>query len=134
MPSNAPRLNPTFRGKPFDGRQPRGEMLVSKFRTVTLPFTHRFDQSTPWEGQTGRIVPDLPTGPQNFWGIPFEFNEQSLLIIGDGGSVSPVDIAIDALASFVVVAHFCDSRARRTVAGLAGDADILRRRSSTGSP
>ncbi len=94
---------------------------MSKFRTVTLPFTHRFDQSTPWEGQTGRIVSDLPVGPQNFWGIPFEFNEQSLLIIGDGGSVSSVAIEVDALASFVVVAHFCDSRARRTVAGQSAD-------------
>ncbi len=69
---------------------------MSKFRTVTLPFTHRLDQSTPWEGQTGRIVPDLPAGPQNFWGIPFEFDEQSLLVVGEGASVGAVELAIDA--------------------------------------
>ena len=82
---------------------------------------------TPWEDITADGVATLPVGSQTFWGVPFEFitpnhlRDDDLVVVGQDDSLEHVEIQIGLTVSFLVVAHFCDTRARSSAAGQTSD-------------
>src|SRR5688572_12347379 len=97
---------------------------VATFTPVDLStlYTHSRSDSSPWEEKTAWGIARLPGGEQRFWGVPFslgsaEPESPGLLVIGGDGSQSAARVPLEGAASYVVLAHFCDARARATVAG-----------------
>lgn len=100
-------------------------------------YTHRRNDPSPWDEKTAWGIASLPGGTQRFWGIPFSVGSEGadgpgLIVIGptsdgqDGvgsGAVAgeAVRVPLDGTASFVMLAHVCDARARTTVAGQTSD-------------
>lgn len=86
----------------------------------------RVDRS-PWENITADGVAMLPTGSQTFWGVPFEFTianqprDDGLVVVGQDDSREHAEIQIGITSSFLVIAHFCDTRARSSAAGQTSD-------------
>lgn len=94
---------------------------MAKFSTVELPETsiHAASDASPWAEETARYIPRLPIGKQTFWGIPFELKAggevgRSLLVTGANGGRTRKSIPIGANCTYLVFAHFCDSRAAKT--------------------
>ena len=101
---------------------------MAKFNCQSLTAVHNTLMSDPgpWEDATARGIGTLPAGAQRFWGIPFDLGKRSadepgLVVAGAGGSTAPVNLPVSGCASYVVFAHFCDSRARTSVAGQTTD-------------
>ena len=88
-------------------------------------YTHSRSDSSPWEEKTAWGIARLPGGDQRFWGVPFSLGSTEpeapgLLVVGmtDGRAAR---VPLGGAASYVVLAHFCDARARTTVAGQTSD-------------
>ncbi len=100
---------------------------MPKFQTVDLDAARSRDtiSGDAWEDRTTRGLGSLPVGTQRFWGIPFELGNSSGEIspvgAGSQGSTNSISIPIDGVATYIVLAHICDSRARDTVAGQTAD-------------
>ena len=95
---------------------------MTKFRTIPVsPFTNgSLSDPQYWQTKTARSASTLPTGPQIFWGIPFDFSatEKNLIVFSGKSGVS---IPVNQTGSHLVFAHFCDERASTTVAGQSSD-------------
>src|SRR5204863_10140632 len=68
----------------------------------------------------------LPGGQQRFWGVPFDVggaepDGPGLVVIGHAESTEAVRVPLDGSASYLVLAHVCDDRARTSVAGQTAD-------------
>ena len=91
---------------------------------IPVPLGKKIDKSEPkskyWAKKTANAVLDLPFGNQVFWGVPFELgtNGNEILALQEHGQV---EIAVNAAASHVVFAHFCNEDAKNTVAGQSSD-------------
>jgi hypothetical protein len=101
---------------------------MAKFTRISLSkaYTHSRADAGPWEEKTAWGVSRLPGGEQKFWGVPFRAGDQEaggpgLVVIGDAGSKQAVRVPLTGAASYIVFAHFCDARARTTVAGQTSD-------------
>ena len=101
---------------------------MATFTPVDLSalYTHTRADASPWEEKTAWGIARLPGGDQRFWGVPFslgsaESEAPGLLVIGGDGSQSAARVPLDGAASYVVLAHLCDARARATVAGQTAD-------------
>lgn len=103
---------------------------MPKFVPVDIsPLSSSTNGASPWSGQTGAAVPALPSGRQTFWGIPFRIPSNpsprrgegarradegpALLIAGARRSRAPLEIPVKGKATFILFAHFCDSRTAR---------------------
>ena len=93
---------------------------MPKFTSIDLSsaYTHRRTDGSPWDEGTATAVAGLPGGENTFWGVPFsgkDAGELSIVVVGAGGAITPVEIAIDAPgddgAPFVVFQHVCDAAA-----------------------
>ncbi len=101
---------------------------MPKFSRISLSplYTHSRGDPSPWAEKTAWGAARLPGGAQRFWGIPFTLgpasaDRPSLLVVGANASTKPVTVPLTGAASYIVFAHFCDSRARTTVAGQTAD-------------
>ncbi len=101
---------------------------MAKFSRVdlTASYNRARDDASPWEDRTAAAAARLPGGRQVFWGIPFsagaaKAGEPGLVVAGDRGSTKAVVLPLTGTASHIVLAHFCDSRARTSVAGQTRD-------------
>jgi hypothetical protein len=101
---------------------------VAKSVTVNLNafYNSRRTDASPWEDRTAEAVPLLPRGRQHFWGIPFRAgagdpSAPGLVVAGARGATGAITIPLKGTATHLVFAHFCDSRARTTVAGQTKD-------------
>ena len=101
---------------------------MSIFTPIDLSalYTHDRGDASPWEEKTAWGIARLPGGEQRFWGVPFSLGRAEpeapgLIVIGDAGSQATARIPLDGAASYVVLAHLCDARARTTVAGQTSD-------------
>ncbi|MBM3957023.1 MAG: hypothetical protein FJ313_03095, partial [Gemmatimonadetes bacterium] len=97
---------------------------MTKFSCQDLSGTRNTTMSDPgpWEDRTARGVAALPTGARRFWGVPFMLasgaaGEPGLVVAGANGSTEPVNLPVCGRATYVVLAHFCDSRAGAAVGG-----------------
>lgn len=101
---------------------------MATFHTVPLDGAYSLDprSADAWHESTAKGLSELPSGSQQFWGIPFQLSGNdgggpSVVGAGADGSTHAVTIAIGGNASHLVFAHVCDSRARDTVAGQTAD-------------
>jgi hypothetical protein len=101
---------------------------VATFTPVDLSsaYTHRRDDPAPWEEKTALGIGTLPGGQQRFWGVPFslggaEASALGLVVVGADGALTPARLPLAGTAAYLVLAHFCDARARTTVAGQSSD-------------
>jgi hypothetical protein len=101
---------------------------MAKFAPVNLSkaYSHARSDAAPWDEKTASGVQRLPGGEQRFWGVPFaaggeDARDRGLVVIGAGGSTDRVRVPLAGTATDVVFAHFCDGRARTTVAGQTSD-------------
>src|SRR6266536_1339063 len=101
---------------------------VATFTRVNLSevYTHSRGDQSPWDERTAWGVARLPGGDQSFWGVPFSVggadpDAPGLLVVGNDGSTEPARLALAGVASYIVVAHLCDARARTSVAGQTSD-------------
>ena len=89
-------------------------------------YTHSRGDAAPWDEKTAWGIARLPGGEQQFWGVPFsagsaEPEAPGLLVIGHDGATEPARVALEGTASYVMLAHVCDARARTSVAGQTSD-------------
>src|SRR4051812_23967324 len=89
-------------------------------------YTHSRGDASPWEEKTAWGIARLPGGDQRFWGVPFSAGgaapeEPGLVVIGQDAATEVVRVPLDGSASYLVLAHFCDARARTSVAGQTAD-------------
>jgi hypothetical protein len=101
---------------------------VATFTPVDLSsaYTHSRRDPAPWEAKTALAIVSLPGGQQRFWGVPFslggsEASAPGLVVVGADGSTSSTRLLLDGSATYLMFAHFCDARARTTVAGQTAD-------------
>lgn len=101
---------------------------MATFSRVDLSTRYNRTRSdpSPWEAATGEAVARLPGGNHHFWGIPFSVGAEDprrrgLIVAGDRGATAATTVPVTGTASHIVFAHFCDSRARTTVAGQSSD-------------
>ncbi len=83
---------------------------MSKFTPLDLkPYFNAGRDPTGWHPQAALHLKGLPTGPNEFWGIPFNLGpaESNCWLVLDRTSKS-VTIPLSGRATFVVMAHFCD--------------------------
>jgi len=104
------------------------EVDMSKYHCLALADARNasVSESGPWEEATARAVRALPTGQHTFWGVPFNLGPgpaggPDLAVAGEGGSTVPLELPVGGKASFVVFAHFCDSRPGAHPAGQVAD-------------
>jgi len=105
--------------------------MHNRFTTIRLDSVANRSQHDegPWEDITADGVVALPMGLQTFWGIPFAFvasgksDQDNMIVFGENQSLEPIEISIGTTCSYLVIAHFCDTRARSTVAGQTSDYD-----------
>lgn len=93
---------------------------------LSAAYTHTRGDPAPWDEKTAWGIARLPGGQQQFWGVPFsagsaEADQSGLLVIGQDGDTAPARVALDGTASYVMLAHVCDARARTSVAGQTSD-------------
>lgn len=94
--------------------------------SLNAAYTHLRSDAAPWEETAARAIATLPGGTQEFWGIPFELGSKEvdgrgLVVAGANGSEDVIELSVDGMATHLVFAHLCDSRARTTVAGQSSD-------------
>jgi hypothetical protein len=101
---------------------------VATFTPVDLSsaYTHSRSDPAPWEEKTAFGIANLPGGRQRFWGVPFSLGAATasapgLVVVGADGSTAPARLPVDGTASYLMLAHLCDARARTTVAGQSAD-------------
>jgi hypothetical protein len=115
---------------------------VATCTTVDLSevYTHSRRDPSPWDEKTAWGIARLPGGMQRFWGIPFSVGSEDadgpgLVVIGPTssgqhavgqhavgrGAARTVRVPLDGTATYLMLAHVCDDRARTTVAGQTSD-------------
>jgi len=89
-------------------------MTNSTTVNISTSLTHSPSDPAPWTPATGEDIQRLPFGDQVFWGLPFALPTGSdapgLVVAGNASSQVPISINIDQSASYLVLAHFCDSK------------------------
>ena len=86
--------------------------------SITAILSHSATDASPWSEATASDIGRLPYGRQSFWGVPFDLADgtsPSLAVAGADGSSSTFSLPIGSNATYLVFAHFCDSRASTTV-------------------
>src|SRR3954447_8694118 len=92
-------------------------------------YTHCRGDASPWDEKTGWGIARLPGAPQRFWGVPFnagsaEPDGPGLVVIGQATSTEAIQVPLNGTASYLMLAHVCDARARTSVAGQSSDYPI----------
>jgi len=94
------------------------QMTKSTIVDISGVFTHSPSDSAPWAPATGADIQRLPFGDQVFWGVPFGLPDMTrspgLVVVGEAGRTTAISITVDRSASYLIFAHFCDSRATKT--------------------
>ena len=98
------------------------------FRELDLSSIYNMTRSstTEWQEHRAVAVGELQSGRQNFWGVTFDLGPvdndlPALIVAGSTDLTAGATVAVAGTATYLVFAHFCDSRAHTTVAGQTAD-------------
>ncbi len=74
----------------------------------------------PWQPAAGSLLPTVPSGPQTFWGVPFDLGPAAQpywIMLGANQQSIELALPSGATASYICIVHLCNSSRDDSVSG-----------------